>query len=87
MTLEKYLPKETVVEKPTGIAEAPTAKQLKTYPDITNKCLLSDTSPPKKREITKTDFVCQWIERCEFYVGDGFCSYEKYCSQKGEVIL
>ena len=34
---------------------------------------------------TKPKFVCQWtVGKCDNYK-DGFCSYPKYCSQKGKV--
>jgi hypothetical protein len=78
-TLDKYFSKVEVVDTPKG-------KQLVVtpIPDIENKFLLSDTSP-KKSANTDYKFVCEWIEKCEFYIGDGFCSYPKYCSQKGVV--
>ena len=91
MALDKYLPKEVVVEKRTGIAEAPTAKQLKTYPDIANKFLLEDTSQKSTVKETKKDprqqskIVCLWQEPCPDKE-DQMCYFRgKWCSQQGRV--
>jgi hypothetical protein len=83
LTLDKYLSKTQVVDKPTGIAEAPIAKTL-VPTDIANKFLLSDTSPPQKVRDTRqqSKIVCLYPEPCPDKEGQ-FCYFRgKYCSQQ-----
>ena len=65
-TLEKYLPKLTVVEHKNGSKEAVATKEI----------LVKDTKPK---------FVCLWIESACAKNKAGYCTHEKYCSQKGRV--
>ena len=89
-TLDKFLSKEVVVEKPSGIAEAPTAKELKVYPDIASKFLLSDTSQKATVEKHKdprqqSKIICQWQEPCADKENQ-FCYFRgKYCNQQARV--
>lgn len=73
-TLDKFLPKEVVVEKPTGIKEAPTAKEL-VPSGIINKFLLEDTS--QEHFCNSKDTPCFWRN------GKGNCTDKRYCSFKG----
>jgi len=90
LTLDKFLPKEQVVEKRTGIAEAPILKELKPYPDIANKFLLEDTSPKstlenKKDARQQSRIVCQYQEPCPDKE-DQMCYFRgKWCSQQAIV--
>jgi hypothetical protein len=75
-TLEKYLSKEVVVTRPTGLAEAPTAKELVTYPEKTS---LSDAKKDP-RQISK--IRCGYEGECSDRE-EGLCYFKgKFCSKQ-----
>ena len=86
MTLEKYLPKETVIEHKNG------AKELVATQDvIEHHLLLEDTSHKSTVKETKKDarqqskIICQWQEPCKDKE-DQFCNFRgKWCSQQARV--
>ena len=69
--LEKYLPKVTVVEKPTGAQELVKTEQI----------LVRE---PKEKQ-AQSKIICCYQESC-LDRKDGFCySRGKWCSQQGRV--
>jgi hypothetical protein len=77
-SLDKYLAKEVVVTKASGIPEAPVAKELVAVPAIANK-------EPKRDVRQQSKIKCQYQGACSDKE-DNFCYFKgKYCSQQRRV--
>jgi len=73
-TLEKYLPKLTVVEKPTGAQELVKTEQI-----------LAREPQTKKDTRQQSKIVCLWQEPCADKENQ-FCYFRgKWCNQQGRV--
>jgi hypothetical protein len=87
-TLDKYLPKEQVVEKPSGIPEVPIVKELVT---VGHHLIYEDTSqksvavPKPKDPRQQSKIVCAYQDACPDKENQFCYTKAKWCSMQARV--